>query len=85
MSVIALTDPQWGSHRIAQRHTGSHRANRQPGPGPLTDTVMTPSLPTFSMALAMSSPISRSPLAEMVATCRGSSAVDDRHHHAAVC
>jgi hypothetical protein len=30
---------------------------------------MTPSLPTFSMARAMSSPISRSPLAEMVPTC----------------
>ncbi len=34
----------------------------------LTCTVMTPSLPTFSMALAISSPISLSPLAEMVPT-----------------
>lgn len=34
----------------------------------LTATVMTPSFPTFSIALAISSPISRSPLAEIVAT-----------------
>lgn len=34
----------------------------------LTAIVMTPSLPTFSMAFAMSSPISRSPLADIVPT-----------------
>mmetsp|Transcript_3352 Transcript_3352/g.15497 ORF Transcript_3352/g.15497 Transcript_3352/m.15497 type:complete len:385 (-) Transcript_3352:353-1507(-) len=39
-------------------------------------TVMTPSLPTFSMARAMRSPISRSPLAEMVPTCAISSVVE---------
>src|SRR5579885_569891 len=33
-----------------------------------SSTVMTPSLPTFCMALARKSPISRSPLAEMVPT-----------------
>jgi len=33
-----------------------------------SSTVITPSLPTFCMASAMSSPISRSPLAEMVPT-----------------
>ncbi len=33
-----------------------------------SSTVITPSLPTFSMALAMSSPIERSELAEIVAT-----------------
>ncbi len=36
----------------------------------LTATVMTPSLPTRSIARAMSCPISVSPLAEMVPTCR---------------
>mmetsp|Transcript_14445 Transcript_14445/g.47426 ORF Transcript_14445/g.47426 Transcript_14445/m.47426 type:complete len:329 (+) Transcript_14445:629-1615(+) len=40
-----------------------------------SDTVMTPSLPTFSIARAMSSPISRSPFAEMVPTCAISSVV----------
>ncbi len=34
-----------------------------------SSTVITPSLPTRSMAVAMMSPISRSPLAEMVPTC----------------
>ena len=34
-----------------------------------SSTVMVPSLPTLSMALAMILPISESPLAEMVATC----------------
>ena len=33
-----------------------------------SSTVMTPSLPTFSIALAMISPISMSPLAEIVPT-----------------
>ena len=33
-----------------------------------TETVMTPSLPTRSIALAIKSPISFSPLAEMVPT-----------------
>lgn len=33
-----------------------------------TTTVMTPSFPTFSIALASSSPISCSPFAEIVAT-----------------
>ena len=35
----------------------------------LTATVITPSFPTFSMALAIKSPISLSPLAEIVPTC----------------
>ena len=35
----------------------------------LTETVMTPSLPTRSIARAMSCPISVSPLAEIVPTC----------------
>mmetsp|Transcript_12870 Transcript_12870/g.42996 ORF Transcript_12870/g.42996 Transcript_12870/m.42996 type:complete len:219 (-) Transcript_12870:25-681(-) len=39
-------------------------------------TVMTPSLPTRSMASEMSSPISRSEFAEMVATCAISSLVE---------
>mmetsp|Transcript_3507 Transcript_3507/g.11748 ORF Transcript_3507/g.11748 Transcript_3507/m.11748 type:complete len:238 (-) Transcript_3507:67-780(-) len=39
-------------------------------------TVMTPSLPTFSIARAMRSPISRSPLAEIVPTCAISSVVE---------
>ena len=34
-----------------------------------SSTVMTPSLPTFSMASETLSPIASSPLAEMVATC----------------
>jgi hypothetical protein len=34
----------------------------------LTATVMTPSFPTFSIALAIKSPISCSPFAEIVAT-----------------
>lgn len=37
---------------------------------PLTVTVIIPSFPTFSIARAISSPISRSPLAEIVATCQ---------------
>src|SRR3954453_23929263 len=40
-----------------------------------SSTVMTPSLPTFSMARAIISPISRSPLAEMVPTCATSALV----------
>ena len=39
-------------------------------------TVMTPSLPTFSIAEAIISPISRSELAEMVATFLISSLVE---------
>ena len=39
-------------------------------------TVMTPSLPTRSMARAMRSPISASPLAEMVPTCAISAVVE---------
>mmetsp|Transcript_831 Transcript_831/g.2183 ORF Transcript_831/g.2183 Transcript_831/m.2183 type:complete len:222 (+) Transcript_831:1084-1749(+) len=39
-------------------------------------TVMTPSLPTFSIAFAIISPISRSLLAEIVATCVISSLVE---------
>ena len=35
----------------------------------LTTIVMTPSFPTFSIARPINSPISRSPLAEIVATC----------------
>jgi hypothetical protein len=42
----------------------------------VTCTVITPSLPTFSIALAMISPISTSPLAEIVATCPISSFVE---------
>src|SRR5262245_40883586 len=38
-----------------------------------SSTVITPSLPTFCMALARKSPISRSPLAEIVPTCAISS------------
>jgi hypothetical protein len=34
----------------------------------LTEIVMTPSLPTFSIALAISSPISLSPFADIVPT-----------------
>lgn len=34
----------------------------------LTEMVITPSLPTFSIALAISSPISRSPFADIVPT-----------------
>jgi hypothetical protein len=33
-----------------------------------TEQVITPSFPTFSIALAIKSPISRSPLAEIVPT-----------------
>jgi len=35
----------------------------------LTAIVITPSLPTFSMAFAINSPISLSPLADIVPTC----------------
>ncbi len=38
-----------------------------------SSTVITPSLPTFFIALAIISPISTSPLAEMVPTCAVSS------------
>src|SRR5919109_2318078 len=41
-----------------------------------SSTVITPSLPTFSIALAIISPISRSPLAEMVPTWAISSLVE---------
>src|SRR5215217_8426931 len=41
-----------------------------------SSTVMTPSLPTFSMACAIISPISRSPLAEMEPTCATSAEVE---------
>src|SRR6516225_5591583 len=41
-----------------------------------SSTVMTPSLPTFCMALAIISPISRSPLAEIVPTWAISSLVE---------
>mmetsp|Transcript_10690 Transcript_10690/g.38706 ORF Transcript_10690/g.38706 Transcript_10690/m.38706 type:complete len:207 (-) Transcript_10690:285-905(-) len=41
-----------------------------------SETVMTPSLPTFSIARAIRSPISRSPLADIVPTCAISSVVE---------
>ena len=41
-----------------------------------SSTVITPSLPTFCMALAIMSPISRSLLAEIVPTCAISSLVE---------
>lgn len=73
VAISMHNDPQQTASHCPTVCITDHPTHRQPGPCSLTDTVMTPSLPTFSMALAMSSPISRSPLAEMVATCRGSS------------
>lgn len=49
-----------------------------------TATVMTPSLPTRSIARAMSWPISVSPLAEIVPTC-GNDAPDHSLFHVAFC
>lgn len=61
----------WGPYRLGQIQVAA-----DPGRGgKRTATVMTPSLPTFSIARAMRSPISRSPLAEMVATCSGETEV----------
>ena len=54
--------------KTPKTNEGESGVSRRSKGGPRTATVMTPSFPTFSIALAMSSPIARSPLAEIVPT-----------------